>query len=147
MSTKITIYYERKTTNSNTEYTQMKQEDQDWVLTKLIQISAYMGELSITKNKDITQLVRYWNKSTRKLPYNSHLGKANSPASFVSGMINNMMFGRQHDITRLQLTHLESLIEQFQQIIEAIQADYSIRLQKFADENQVEFRENLWIKE
>jgi len=137
------IFYNTKVTSANTTYLDITPEDIQFLISKCIQMQSYMGELSLVKEKEVRDVYKWYTTSTKTLPYSSGMKRYNSPQSFVSGTINNLMFGTQREITEVQAEHLQNIVNSFQQLTEAIQSDYKIKLQKEADSQSILFVENL----
>jgi hypothetical protein len=139
------IYYSTKVTNSNNTYYEISKEDTDFLITKLLQIQSFMGELSLTKDKDVKDLVKWYTSSNKQYPYSNQFKRYNSPQSFVSGMINNMMFGQQRDWSETQANHAQNIIGMFSQFTTILENEHQITLQKSANFDTVLFAENLWV--
>lgn len=138
------IFYNSKVTSANTTYLSISSDDTQFLISKLIQIQCYFGELSLTKQKEIKDVYKWYTSSTKTLPYSSAMKRNNSPQSFVSGTLNNIMFGQQRELTEVQSEHLQNIINNFQQLTDCLSDEYKIRLQKEANTDTVLFIENLW---
>lgn len=138
------IYYTIKMTQSNNTYVQLLAHDQDWLITKLIQMNSLMSELSLSNNRDVRDLIKYWTTSNRTLPFNSFLKKHNSPSSFVAGLLNNTLFGHQRDLSEIQIQHIQNVINQYQQFADAVEQDLKIYLQRDPDRHTVAFVQQLF---
>jgi len=102
------IEYLPKNTSARTQYMELRPEDLMQVHQELIKYLAVMGELSINKDSDIRALTKvYWNARTGTLPKGNQ--GQNSPHSFVAGIINNMVFGKQFDLSKIQLDAIENI--------------------------------------
>ncbi len=134
------IRYQRKVTNSNNTYYQIEKHDKDWLVAKLIQVQAYMGELSITKDTDVKDFVKWYTTSTKNLPFSTIFKRYNSPQSYVAGMINNLLYGNQNDLTETQTVHLQFIINSYTDLSNEV----NIMLQPNGDTDPVSFQENLW---
>lgn len=137
------LFYNKKVTSANTTYLEITPEDTQFLISKCIQMQSYMGELSLTKEKEVKDVYKWYTSSTKTLPYSNSMKRNNSPQSFVSGVINNIMFGSQRELTEIQAEHLQNIINSYQQLIEAIHDEYKIKLQKEADCDSVLFVENI----
>jgi hypothetical protein len=127
-------------TSANTTYYQLQKEDVDFLIEKAIQVQSYMGEISLSKSRDIRDLVKWYSSSNKSLPYSSNFKRHNSPQSFISGILNNFLYNGQKDITDLQSSHIENILAVFTQLQDAI----DIQLQKSANNDSVIFLEDLW---
>ena len=137
------IFYNRKVTSANTTYLSIDDEDTQFIISKLIQIQSYMGELSLVKEKDIRDVYKWYTTPTKTLPYSSSMKRSNSPQSFVAGSLNNLMFGTQKELTEIQSEHLQNIINTYQQLTDCIGIEHNIRLQKEANADTVLFVENI----
>jgi hypothetical protein len=137
------IFYTTKMTNANTTYLNIDDKDMEYLLSKCIQIQSYFGEISLTKNKDIKDVYRWYTTSTKTLPYSNTMKRYNSPQSFISGTLNNLMFGKQNQISDTQSQHLQNLINLFYQLTQIINTDYDINLQKDCNTDSILFVENI----
>lgn len=138
------IYYNKKTTNSNNIYYEIEQADTDYIIGKLMQINYYMGELSLSKNKDIKDLINWYQKPTKQYPFSTQFKRNNSPNSFVSGMLNNFVFGNQRDLSESQVDHIQNIVNMFSEFKKLVETDYAIYLQKDTDNDTLLFVENLF---
>ena len=138
------ILFDLKTTNANTTYYYISDQDMDWLLGKLIQIQAYMGELSLTKDKAIKDLVKWYTTPKKSLPRSYKWNKQNSPNSFISGVLNNIMFGDTRDISDTTASNLEDIISVFAQIVDVVNDTKTKDLQTQIDNNTVLFQQNIW---
>ena len=138
------VQYRIKETGANTMYCEIDAKDANTVITKLVQIQCYMGELSLSPNKEIRAVMKWWTTSSKELPYNKYLRRPNSPQSFVSGVLNNMLFGNQNDFSKTQIENLERIITDFTQIQRTIATDSAYSFQKVADNQEVKFQEQYW---
>jgi len=139
-TTMYIIEYQTKVTNSNNTYYQIEKQDKDWLIAKLIQISAYMNELSLSKDPDYKLFVKWYTTPDKLLPYSSQFRRSNSPQSFVAGTINNILWGSQSDIAESQAKHLSFIINSFTDL----SSEAGIELQKNSDKQPVLFQHNVW---
>lgn len=118
MAIKI-IKYIPKITHARTQYVDIDQEDMLWLQTELIRWLSLMGALDGHRNEDIKLLMKYWwYKRTGTLPKGIH--GQNSPLQFVSGIINNLLFGTQRNLSVIQMEALENLSAKMAQFDDAI---------------------------
>lgn len=118
MAIKI-IYYTPKFTSARTQYVTIDKDDMLWVQMELIRWLSLMGALDGNRNQDIKQIQRqWWYKKTSTLPKGRD--GQNSPLTFVSGILNNLMFGTQHDLSQVQMEALENISAQMSMFDEAI---------------------------
>lgn len=96
------IKYIPKVTTARTEYREINKEDMDFVQSELIRWLAYMSELDMFRDEDSKWVLnQYWHKRTTLLPKGQE--GQNTPASFIGGLINNIVFGTQRDLTDKQM--------------------------------------------
>ena len=134
------IRYQTKLTNSNNTYYKIDETDKDWLIAKLIQVQAYMGEISITKDTDIKDFVKWYTTSSKHLPFSTIFKRYNSPQSYVAGMINNLLYNTQNDLTDTQAGHLQFIINTYTDLSNEV----NITLQKNGDTDPVSFQQNVW---
>lgn len=124
------INYTVKDTKSNNTYISINQKDKNTFILCVLSIMGYMQELSVSDDKDITDIIKWYRKSDKRYPYNKRLQKRNSPESMLAGVINNMMFGQQDDLSLEQLPHYEHIINLCVQLIYEV-----IRIKKITLQN------------
>ena len=140
------IYYDTKNTSANTIYMSINKEDMDILMTTCLSIQAYMGELSLCPNKDIKDLLKWYKSPNKTLPYHKQWKRHNSPQTFISGLVNNIMFGSQFDISETQGQHLQNIINTYTEIVEVLR-EVDITLQKNNIAQSIMFVENLWERQ
>ena len=103
------ITYDPKITSARTQYNTISQDDMVWLQTELVKYLALMGELSNVKdNEDVKYaVVGYWRKKSKTLPKGRY--GQNSPETFTSGLLNNLMFGNQNDLSDIQMDALTNI--------------------------------------
>jgi len=140
-----TIHYWNKQTSANTVYCELRPEDMQWVMNKIIQILVYMGEIGISRNKELKELRNWWINPNPDLPFNTYVRNKNSPYSFVSGIVNNIKFGNQRDLSEQQLTILQHIINIFSNVVDMVEEGAlkvkkkAVKIQKSGDNDQVLF--------
>lgn len=140
----IRILYDVKSTSATTNYMAISKEDMAFIQSQIIGIQSYMAELSLCPNQDVKDLLRWYTKPCKTLPFHSKWKKNNSPQTFIAGTLNNIMFGGQNDLSEVQAGHLQNIINNFVGIVEALK-EMKIDLQKDATLDQIMFTENIWI--
>lgn len=138
------ILYEIKVTSANTTYYNISKEDTNFIINKLIQIQSYMGEISLSKKQDIKDLIRWYTQPNKSLPFSSQWKRNNSPQSFISGVLNNIMFGNTENISDVTAAHLENIISIFCQLTEAVNEEEKRKIQTNTDNDAILFQQNLW---
>jgi hypothetical protein len=140
------ILYDIKNTSATTNYMTLSNDDMDYLVTTLMSIQSYFGELSLCINKDVRDLLKWYTKSTKSLPYHNTWKKSNSPQTFISGTLNNLLYNGQNEITETQSQHLQNIVNNFVGIVDALKSDLKINLQR--NNNTLEnilFVENIWV--
>ena len=115
----------------------------DNIISICIGIQSYMSELSLCPNKDTKDLLKYYKSPNKTLPYHKQWRRHNSPQTFISGLINNIMFGSQFDISETQGQHLQNIVNMMSEIITVLE-EIDIKLQKHNLIQSIMFVENLW---
>ena len=113
------IKYIPKVTNAKTQYVTIDPNDMVWLQTEFIYWISLMGMLDVNRNEDIRQVMKYWwYKRSSTLPKGT-TGQ-NSPLSLVSGLLHNLMYGTQHDLSTSTMDSIENISAQmvlFQQAL------------------------------
>lgn len=135
------INYEPKITSAKTQYNQLDPIDMAFVHSQLIRYMALMGELSKNRDREVQNIITHWyRKRTQTLPK----GKDgwNTPETFISGLLNNLMFGNQNDLSQLQMDALENISANMSIIYDAVK---NLNLQpNTTDIEKIEFRQKLF---
>ena len=139
----IKIMYDVKSTSATTNYMAISKEDMAFLQSQIIQIQSYMAELSLCSTQDVKDLLKWYTKPCKTLPYHSKWEKNNSPQTFIAGTLNNVMFGTQNDLSEVQALQLQNIVNNFVGIVEALR-EMKIDLQKDATLDQIMFTENIW---
>ncbi|CAB4153571.1 hypothetical protein UFOVP635_9 [uncultured Caudovirales phage] len=102
------IKYVPKITGAKTEYREINEADMNFIQSELIRWLATMSELDMARDPD-SKWTRdsWWHKRTDTLP-RGHEGQ-NTPASFVGGMIMNVVYGTQRDLSDKQMDALTNI--------------------------------------
>ena len=105
-----TIYYNVKHTSASTEYTLIDKQDLEEIRNMLFHVSALINEMDrytepLAKeiNKDLLH------KFNNRLPRGKE--SMNTIASYVGGLICNLVYGTQKDLSTKQLRALEYITE------------------------------------
>jgi hypothetical protein len=139
------IYFDIKNTSANTIYMSIPKDDMDTIISICIGITSYMAELSLCPKADTKDLLKYYKSPNKTLPYHKQWKRHNSPQTFISGLVNNIMFGSQFDISETQGQHLQNIINMMSEIITVLE-EVDIKLQKHNLIQSIMFVENLWEK-
>jgi hypothetical protein len=103
-----TIKYVPKFTQARTEYREIAEEDLSWIKMELWRWLAIMAELDQLRDPDSRWVLdQWWHKRTQSLPKGQH--GPNTPASFVGGLCQNLVFGTQRDLTNRQMEALQTI--------------------------------------
>lgn len=120
METKI-IKYTPKFTNAKTTYLDIDPSELQFLHMQLIQYLSRIGEMDNTTNEDFRAFnTQYLHRRRKELPKGEN--GLNTPVSFISGIINNMMFGKQRDLTDRQIEGIESVSAILNQVWEDLPA-------------------------
>jgi hypothetical protein len=113
------IKYFPKNTSARTTYLELNDDDLAWLKTELIKWLASMTE-SATRHDELWKEVLglYWNKKTQTLPKSKE--GPNSPATFIAGLINNLVFGAQRDISERQMEGIRDISNNLSQLVDEI---------------------------
>lgn len=136
------IMYDPKITQARTQYNTIDPTDMLWLQTEFIRYIALMGELSNVKdNEDIDHAVRgYWRKKSKTLPKGRY--GQNSPETFISGLLNNLMFGTQNDLSSTQMDALQNISLHMNMIYKFVK---NLNLQPNTSELEIiQFRQKLF---
>jgi hypothetical protein len=105
----VEITYDPKITNAKTQYNAISQKDMTFVQTELIRYMALMDELVNVRDKpEVKYAVEgYWRKKSKTLPKGKY--GQNSPQTFTAGLLNNLMFGNQVDLSDIQMDAIRDI--------------------------------------
>jgi hypothetical protein len=116
------IKYIPKITNAKTQYVDIDTNDMLWLQTEFIYWLSLMGMLDVNRNEDIRQVMKYWwYKRSSTLP--KGLTGQNSPLSMISGLLHNLMFQTQRDLSTATMDSIENISAQmvlFEQALKEI---------------------------
>jgi hypothetical protein len=114
------IRFYPKNTAARTTYVELNEQDTAWLKTELIRWLARMSETQADPN-ELWRIIhnQYWSKRTKTLPKGRN--GLNSPASFVGGLINNLLFGEQRDFTDRQLEGIRDISAQLNQLFDDVE--------------------------
>jgi len=138
------IGYTHKSTKSNNTYVNLGKQDQDIFMKNVQAINNYMQELSLTNDPDIKDFIKWWRGSDKKYPYNKRLGKYNTPESMMAGLINNMIYGNQRDLSLEQLPFYEEITNICAEVITELELVKKLDLQSDYDILGVQFGLNMY---
>jgi hypothetical protein len=135
------IDYDIKNTTAKTKYVKINKNDMEWLQKELFAYTCLMGELRNHKDKRYSILVKeYWSTTHKQLP--SGVNGKNTPESFVCGMLNNLVYGTQYDLSDIQMNALEVISIDMNQIYNAVRG---LGLQpKTLTFEDIQFRESLF---
>lgn len=135
------INYDPKITSANTQYNKIDPIDMAYVHSQLIRYMALMGELSKNRDREVQNIINQWyKKRTQTLPKSNN--GWNTPESFIAGLLNNLMFGNQNDLSQTQMDALENISANMELIYDAVKG---LNLQpNTTDIEKMEFRQRLF---
>ena len=128
--TKHKIGYSIKNTKSNNTYIQMSKNDSDKFLHTILSLNSYIQELSLSNDPDIQAFINWYRKPDKRFPYNKRCDRRNTPESMIAGLINNMVFGNQENLSVEQLPYYEEIINTSVELMEELKIAKNIELQK-----------------
>lgn len=113
------IHYTPKVTSARTQYVTIEPNDMAWIQSEIVRWLSLMGALDSHRNQDIRLIQKHWwYKKSSTLP--KGMDGQNSPLTFVSGILNNLMFGTQHDLSIIQMEALENISAQMANFDDAV---------------------------
>jgi hypothetical protein len=126
---KYKIEYQIKDTKSNNSYIEISVYDEAIFLKTLLSINSYMQELCLSNDPDICLARDYWRGCDKRFPYNKRLGKRNTPETMIAGLINNMLFGNQDNLSLEQTPFYEEIVNSCVTVIEELEIAKKLQLQ------------------
>lgn len=135
------IEYEPKNTQARTQYNKINNKDMEYLLDLFTRYMSLMGELRNNKDKNYSNLTNeYWSSKNKHLP--KGIEGLNTPESFISGMLNNMKYGSQYDLSDTQMNAIEIISRDMDIIFNAVK---HLNLQKQTTEMpEIKFRVKLF---
>ena len=104
------ISYFPKQTAAKTEYREINEDDMAWLKTELIRYLSIMAERDLRSDSDNKWILnQFWHARTDKLHKGKYQDKyrQNTPCSLIGGLVNNLIFGNQRDLTDKQMADIE----------------------------------------
>lgn len=135
------INYNIKHTTANTDYLSLDKNDMDIIQVSILGLLTYMTELSISKDREIRDFIKWFITPDRRYLYNKKLSRNNSPQSFLAGTLNNLQFGNQKDFSLIQLQTIQNIVNTCVDIIDALHETKGVELQ-----HNIVF-DKLWVQE
>lgn len=136
---KYKITYNHKNTRSNNTYVNVNNHDHDVFMKNVLAINSYMQELSLTNDPDVQAFMKWWRGIDKKYPYSKKLGRHNSPESMMAGLVNNIMYGNQRDLSLEQLPFYEEITNIAVEVIEELNSVKKYDLQPNHKLTQIAF--------
>ncbi len=102
------IMYVPKQTGANTNYRELSEEDMAWLQSELIRWMSEVSETAMKRDDDSKYLVNHWWMKRHSMLPRGKAGQ-NSPFTFIGGMVKNLVFGTQRDLTDKQMEAIEYL--------------------------------------
>jgi hypothetical protein len=138
------INYSIKHTTAHTDYLSLDKTDMATVQVTVLALLTYMTELSISRDKDVRDFIKWFTSPDKRYHYNSRLKRQNSPQSYLAGTINNIQFGNQKDFSLTQLQTIQDIVNTCVDIIDAIMDDKGVSLQSNRMFTKIWIQENIW---
>jgi hypothetical protein len=107
----------------------------------MFEVQSYMNELSLSKDISHKEVTKWYTSPDKVLPYSKTFSRNNSPSSFVAGLINNMVFGSQNDISETQAKYLQYIINSYTDL----SSELNLKLQKNVLQEPVNFQQNVFV--
>lgn len=126
---KYKINYSHKVTKSNNTYIEMDRRDYNIFLQTIMSLNSYMQELCLSNDIHLKEVARWWRTPDKRFPYNKRMERKNSPETMIAGLINNMVFGKQDNLSLEQLPYYEEIVNTAVEIIEELRISRKIDLQ------------------
>lgn len=136
---KYKINYSIKNTKSNNTYIEISSRDEQIFLQTILSVNAYLQELCLSTDPDIKHINTWYRRPDTRFPYNKRLNRRNTPETMLAGLINNMIFGNQDNLSMEQLPYYEEIINTAVEIIEELQCVKNINLQKMPCMTGIQF--------
>jgi hypothetical protein len=113
------IEYTLKSTSANTQYVTINRDDMTFIQAQFIKYLTTFGELPLYNTVDTKLVIKdYWTKIHKHLPRSKY--GMNSPVTFISGLLNNMLYGKSKDFTIHVLPGIELLSNEIYEILQAL---------------------------
>jgi hypothetical protein len=123
------IGYKIKDTRSNNTYVDINTRDEQIFHQTIVSINCYMQELCLSLDKDIVVATNWYRSPDKRFPFNKRLSRRNTPESMIAGLLNNMFFGNQKNLSLEQLPYYEEIVNTCIDIIEEFRTSKGIDLQ------------------
>ena len=121
------IEYSLKNTIATTQYVIINSTDTEFLIETFIKYLATFGELSNRKDDNCKLITKsYWNKSHRRLPRSKN--GYNTPYSFISGLLNNMLFRNSNNLSMYVLPGIECLSKEVHDVLYTLKEETHIHL-------------------
>lgn len=104
------IYYTPRLTQARTQYREIPQEDRAWLLAQLNRAVILMSTLGNTQDVTMASVRRdFWHRVNNTLPHGR--SARNTPETFTSGLVDNLVYGTQRDLSAPQCDGVEFIME------------------------------------
>lgn len=114
-----TINYLEKHVQRGLAYCEISQHEMQEIQIEMIRWVGMCGELSNSKNREVRSFINdWWFAHDKQLPKGRN--GLNTPYSFISGIISNLLFGTQRDLSTLQMDGIERISEKIAQLEEIL---------------------------
>lgn len=121
------VEYSLKDTMASTQYVLINHDDTNFLQNTFIKYIAGFGELSNIKEPNCKLIVKdYWNRIHKKLPKSKH--GYNTPNSFISGILNNLLFRNQNNLSLIILPGIECVSVEVFELWQALEEETHIRV-------------------
>ena len=138
------INYDIKYTSASTDYLSLDDQDMATVQITVLGILTYLTELSISKKEEICKFTNWFTTADKRYHYNSRLRCYNSPQTFLAGILNNLQYGKQRDLSLMQLQTLQEIVNTCVDVIDLIECVHNINVQQNKMFTKIWIQENIW---
>ena len=140
-----TIYYNVKNTTAKTTYLTIDKPDMDVLQSSILGLLTYLTEMSISRDKQVKDFIHWFITPDKRYHYNKKTKQYNSPQSYLAGLVNNMMFGTQNNLSLIQLQTIQDIINFCVDVVDAVYVDKGINLQDQRIFTKIYCKENMWV--
>jgi hypothetical protein len=123
----LEIKYTDKNTAAGTQYLNIEEDNLMELISWMIRTQSAVAQMAQLNDTESAQFLDYyWNKRNRAFP----VGKRgiNTPGSFLAGVIHNLLYGQQRDLTEIQKDALVILSDELSNRFGFTRLRFSIQL-------------------
>lgn len=127
MTKEIEIKYTPKPTAAGTQYLDIEEDNLMELISWMIRTQSTVAQMAQLNDTESAQFLDfYWHKRDRSFP----VGKRgiNTPSSFMAGVIHNLMYGGQRDLTEIQKDGLVRISDELGKRFDLTRLRFSLQL-------------------